>query len=94
MSIAKKTGLLVGAITALATLASTAEGGEGGEGGRGRRVYLPYPYSYYAEPPRVRVYQPPPVVVYDQPAYPAYPVYPGYQSPEPGVNLNINVPLR
>ena len=90
MSIAKKTGLLVGAITALATLASTAEGGEGGEGGRGRRVYLPYPYSYSVEPPRVRVYQPPPVVVYD----PAYPAYPGYQSPEPGVNLNINIPIR
>ena len=58
MSIAKKTGLLVGAITALATLASTAEGGEGGEGGRGRKFKVYPPYSYYVEPPRVRVYQP------------------------------------
>ncbi len=89
MSIAKKTGLLVGAITAVVTLASTAEGAEGGEGGHGRRVYVPNPYYYLAEPPRVHIYRPPPVVVYES-TYPVYPAYPRY--PEPGVNINI--PLR
>ena len=93
MSIVKKAGLLVGVIGAAASIAHSAEGGEGGEGhGRKGYYYSGAPYVVYAPPPvvyRARpVYMAPPPVVYE----PVYPVY--VQPVRPGVNLNINVPLR
>jgi hypothetical protein len=89
MSIAKKTGLLVGVIGAAATLATAAEGGEGGHG---RRVYAPY----YVIAPGVRGVMPPPVVYVGPPLYAAPPpiVYqPIYDAPA-SPSLNINIPLR
>lgn len=89
MSMVRKAGLLVGVIGAAATVAGTAEGGEGGWG---RKVWVPYyaaPPVVYAPRPAV-VYAPPPVAYV--PAYPVVPVYPAY--PAPGLNLNLNLPLR
>lgn len=89
MSIARKTGLIAGAICAATTLANTAEGGEGGHG---RAVYAPY---YVAAPPVIYY---PPTVIYARPRaieyVPAYPVYAVPAYPSPGVNLNFNIPLR
>jgi hypothetical protein len=89
LSIAKKAGLLVGAIGAAATVVTAAEGGEGGHG---RRADMPYyivapgrlspPPVVYVAPPPV-VYAAPPPIVY-QPMYDA-PVSP---------SININIPLR
>jgi len=97
MSIARKAGLLVGAIGAAATVATAAEGGEGGHG---RRVEVPYyvvaparprspPVVYVAPPPVVYV-APPPVVYAAPPPIVYQPIYDAPASP----SLNINIPLR
>jgi hypothetical protein len=90
MSLVKKTGLLVGVIGAAALLATAAWADEDNEGWHGRKhrgYYYPPPVVVYRQP----VYVMPPPVVYE-PVYPAYPVY--REPQQPGMNLNINVPLR
>ena len=89
MSIARKAGLLVGAIGAAATVATAAEGGEGG---KGRRVEVPY---YVVAPARVMpppvVYVAPPPVMYATPPPVVY--HPMYDAPA-SPSININIPLR
>lgn len=54
--------------------------------------FVPPGHVYYARPV---VYAPRPVVVYPAPVvYEPVAAYPAYYGPPPGLNINLNVPLR
>jgi hypothetical protein len=95
MSIAKKSGLLIGVIGAAATAATTVQAGEG----NGRKRYRDSPVYIVEQPVVVQrspvyIVQPPPPVVY-APA-PTYfePMYPRYDRYPSSPSVNINIPLR
>lgn len=56
---------------------------------KGPPFVVPPGHVYYAAPV---VYAPPPVVVYPAPV--VYERMPMYYGPPPGLNINLNVPLR
>lgn len=96
MSIARKAGLLVGAISAAATVATTVEAGEGH-----RKRYRDSPVFIVEQPVIVRqappVYvAPAPVIYAPAPTYyePVYPRYDRYDRYPSGPSVNINIPLR
>ena len=98
MSIAKKTGLLIGVIGVAAPAAATVEAGEG----NGRKRYRDSPVYIVEQPVVVQrspvyIVQPPPPVVYvPAPTYyePVYPRYERYDRYPSSPSVNINIPLR
>ena len=83
--------ILVGAggVVALATAAQAHDGWHWKK--KHHRHFIPPGHVYYYAPPVV--YAPRPVVVY-QPRPVIYSPEPVYYGPPPGLNLNVNIPLR